>query len=76
MLGIGIWGNRELPPQWRARELGPRLIEATLGSTADQLRKRAQELAKLCRENVRGSGRDFAARFILNRLTGPVPGEL
>lgn len=67
IIDIGVYGNRKARPHWSAQELGPKLIEATLGESAARMRKKAQELAKICRDGPGGLGRDFAARFILER---------
>jgi hypothetical protein len=50
-----------------SKELGPALVEVVVGRRADEMRKKAKELAALCAEN---SGEQVAARHILDVLEG------
>lgn len=69
MLGIGIYGSsRKTQPRWSAAELGPKLVRATMGEEARNMRAKVQQLSRVCRDGPQGLGRDFAARFILRRL--------
>lgn len=66
LAGIGIWGNRQSGPGWKADELGPVLKKALLGLKAASLRQRAQDMAQLCKKQ--GGGRFKAARVILEQI--------
>ncbi|ETS84356.1 hypothetical protein PFICI_02381 [Pestalotiopsis fici W106-1] len=67
MLGIGLFGNKQTPPGWTAQELGPKLVATTVGESAATMRSKVQELSRLCCMRPGGLGRDFAARFILEK---------
>lgn len=69
MLGVGLYGNRKTQPRWSVEELAPKLLKATLGDSAATMRKKAQGFAKNFQERPEGIGRDYAARFILDRIT-------
>ena len=67
MLNIGLWGNKEARPRWKAHELGPTFIETILGPRAESMRRRALELQELTKQD--GGGRNVAARIILKELS-------
>lgn len=67
MLGIGLFGNKKTPPGWTAQELGPKLVAATIGDSAADMKSKAQELSQFCCKGSKGLGRNQAARFMLDR---------
>ncbi|PNY25518.1 Uncharacterized protein TCAP_04541 [Tolypocladium capitatum] len=63
MLGIGRLGNRKAKPKWTAQELSRELSEVLLGKDSEAMKRKAMELADVCRRN--GSGAANAARILL-----------
>jgi hypothetical protein len=70
LLGIGRWGNKVTHKGHWGGELGNVLVEVLLGARSTQIRDRARELARLCKEN--GGGRVIAARMILREIREPI----
>ena len=61
-LGIGVWGNREAAPCWKAEELGTAFLRVLGdGDEAVTIRKKAHELG---RASQKEPGRVRAAREI------------
>ncbi|WQF84437.1 Putative UDP-glucuronosyl/UDP-glucosyltransferase [Colletotrichum destructivum] len=65
-LGIGKRGSTNHAPKCAAKELGPILKEVVLGESAEGFRKKAADLAEVCRRD--GGGRVIAAKAILKEL--------
>lgn len=64
-LGIGRHGSRTHKPRWVAEELSKELIAVLYGETAEEMKKKARDLAAVCGRH--GDGADNAARFILEQ---------
>ena len=65
-LGIGRWGSRKASPKCKADELGPVLKDVIFGPHAQDMKMKAQELARICA--AKGEGREIAAREVLALL--------
>ncbi|KAJ4172088.1 hypothetical protein NW754_007686 [Fusarium falciforme] len=66
MLGIGRLGNRKTKPRWTAKDLSQSLIDVIMGKDSETIKKKAEDLARLCRDA--GEGREVAANFILEEM--------
>ncbi|KAJ4198767.1 hypothetical protein NW767_008758 [Fusarium falciforme] len=66
MLGIGRLGNRKTKPRWTAKDLSQSLIDVIMGKDSETIKKKAEDLARLCRDA--GEGREVAAKFILEEM--------
>ncbi|KAM0430037.1 hypothetical protein ACHAPT_006043 [Fusarium lateritium] len=67
MLGIGRLGSRKTKPRWVAKELSQSLADVIFGKDSEAMKKKAEDLAKLCKNA--GEGRDVAAKIILRELS-------
>ncbi|WYZ42447.1 hypothetical protein EsH8_VI_000146 [Colletotrichum jinshuiense] len=65
-LGIGKRGSTNHAPKCAAKELGPILKQVVLGKSAEVFKKKALDLAEVCK--AEGGGRVIAAKAILKEL--------
>ncbi|KAH6887504.1 glycosyltransferase family 1 protein [Thelonectria olida] len=63
MLGVGRWGSRDTKPKWTSQGLARKLSDVLQGETSEAMKKRAVELAGVCKE--KGNGAVHAAKIIL-----------
>ncbi|EEU37048.1 uncharacterized protein NECHADRAFT_52204 [Fusarium vanettenii 77-13-4] len=66
MLGVGRLGSKNTKPRWTAKGLGQSLIDVIMGKDYEAMKKRAEDLARLCKDA--GEGREVAAKFILEEM--------
>jgi hypothetical protein len=66
MLGVGRLGNRNTKPRWAAKDLSQSLIDVIMGKDSETIKKKAEDLARLCKDA--GEGREVAAKFILEEV--------
>ncbi|KEF63704.1 uncharacterized protein A1O9_01682 [Exophiala aquamarina CBS 119918] len=65
ILGVGQWANKKAKPRWEGGELAQSLIETLLGPKAEEIRRRARDLAARFPANT---GRERAASEILSAI--------
>ncbi|RDA90232.1 hypothetical protein CP533_6859 [Ophiocordyceps camponoti-saundersi (nom. inval.)] len=66
MLGVGRHGSKATKPKWTAPELSSQLLAVLDGEPAEEMKRKAKELAALCES--RGDGAEHAAKILLEDM--------